>query len=102
MDAVFKALADPTRRQLLEKLRLRNGQTLLSLCGPIGLSRPAVAKHLKLLEKAGLIGVQWKGREKWHYLQTGPLFELQDRWLKRFKDPGAMLGEELNRALKRR
>ena len=73
MDAVFKALADPSRRQLLDELRKESGQTLSELCEHLEMTRQAVTKHLVLLEKANLIAVIWRGREKLHYLNPMPL-----------------------------
>jgi DNA-binding transcriptional ArsR family regulator len=101
MDAVFKALADPSRRLLLDRLRQRNGQSLLELCAHLDLTRPAVAKHLGALEKAGLLGVQWRGREKRHYLNTAPLFRLQERWLDLFQRPEQMAAQALKKALEK-
>lgn len=85
MDAVFKALADPTRRQLLDKLRARNGQTLQALCAELDMTRQAVSKHLALLEEANLIVALRRGREKEHYLNPAPIFEIADRWIDKFE-----------------
>jgi DNA-binding transcriptional ArsR family regulator len=81
MDAVFKALADPARRRLLDRLHVRNGQTLGSLCSGMEMSRQAVTKHLALLEEANLIAVQWQGREKLHFLNPVPINEIAERWI---------------------
>jgi len=70
MDAVFKALADGSRRKLLDQLRQSNGQTLGELCGHLDMTRQAVTKHLLLLEAANLVAVVWRGREKLHYLNA--------------------------------
>jgi DNA-binding transcriptional ArsR family regulator len=85
MDAVFKALADPSRRQLLDRLHAENGQTLNDLCGGLDMSRQAVTKHLGILEEANLIAIQWRGREKLHYLNPVPIFDIADRWIGKFE-----------------
>lgn len=85
MDLVFKALADPSRRQLLDRLHERNGQTLGELCDQIEMSRQAVTKHLKILEQALLIATIWQGREKLHYLNPVPIHEIADRWIRKFE-----------------
>ncbi|HLK23172.1 MAG TPA: metalloregulator ArsR/SmtB family transcription factor [Caulobacteraceae bacterium] len=84
MDAVFKALADPLRRQLLDDLRLRGGQTLNALCEGRGMTRQAVTKHLAILQAANLIATEKRGREKLHYLNAVPIHEIADRWIGRF------------------
>ena len=85
MDAVFKALADPSRRKLLDELRKENGQTLSELCEHLETTRQAVTKHLVLLEKASLIAVVWRGREKLHYLNPMPLHEIYERWIGKYE-----------------
>jgi len=85
MDAVFKALADPTRRQLLDNLHARNGQTLSALCEELDMTRQAVSKHLAVLEEANLIVTRKRGREKEHYLNPAPIFEIADRWIDKFE-----------------
>jgi DNA-binding transcriptional ArsR family regulator len=85
MDAVFKALADPSRRKLLDELRKENGQTLSELCEHLDMTRQAVTKHLVLLEKANLIAVAWRGREKLHYLNPMPLHEIYERWIGKYE-----------------
>ena len=87
MDAVFKALADESRRQLLDRLFAKNGQTLNDLCGGLDMSRQAVTKHLGILEEANLIAVQWRGREKLHLLNPVPLQDVYERWLAKFERP---------------
>jgi DNA-binding transcriptional ArsR family regulator len=85
---VFKALADPTRRRILDELTERNGQTLFEICSrlatkhQLGSSRQAISQHLELLEAAGLIRSKREGRFKFHYLNTQPLEHIADRWLK--------------------
>lgn len=83
-DEVFKALADPVRRQLLDRLNERNGQNLRELCAGLDMSRQAVSKHLAALESAGLIRVARHGREKAHYLDSGPITAIADRWINRY------------------
>jgi DNA-binding transcriptional ArsR family regulator len=85
MDKVFKALADPGRRRLLDRLHAENGQTLGELCQHLEMSRQAVTKHLNLLEAANLIVAIRQGREKLHYLNPVPIFEIADRWLSKFE-----------------
>ena len=85
MDAVFKALADESRRQLLDRLHAENGQTLNDLCGGLDMSRQAVTKHLGILEEANLIAVQWRGREKLHYLNSVPINEIAERWIGKYE-----------------
>jgi DNA-binding transcriptional ArsR family regulator len=85
MDKVFKALADASRRQLLDQLRSDNGQTLGQLCQHLDMTRQAVTKHLKLLEAAGLVVTVWRGREKLHYLNPVPIHEIADRWIDKYE-----------------
>ena len=84
-DKVFKALADPTRRKLLDALRARNGQTLLQLCRDLDMTRQAVTQHLNLLEGANLIATVRRGREKLHYLNPVPIHEIATRWIGKFE-----------------
>jgi DNA-binding transcriptional ArsR family regulator len=83
-DSVFKALADPSRRQLLDRLFRENGQTLGALCARLEMTRQAVSKHLRVLEAANLVVVRWHGREKLHYLNPVPIHEIADRWIGKF------------------
>lgn len=85
VDAVFRALADPTRRQILDRLHERSGQTLGELCEGLGMSRQAVSKHLALLEDAGLVSTLRRGREKLHHLDPVPIQEIHDRWIGKFE-----------------
>src|SRR2546425_10724866 len=85
MDAVFKALADESRRKLLDVLRKNNGQALGELCAHLDMTRQAVAKHLGLLEAANLVAVVWRGREKLHYLNPVPLQEIYERWIGKYE-----------------
>lgn len=84
MDAVFKALADPTRRALLDRLLEQQGQTLSQLVDGLGMRRQSVAKHLAVLEAAGLVNCRWQGREKLHYLNPLPIADIGRRWLDRY------------------
>ncbi len=85
MDLVFRALADPTRRAILDLLRGENGQTLVRLAVRLGASRQAAAKHLAVLEEAGLVVTRRVGREKRHYLDPGPIHEVATRWIAPFE-----------------
>jgi DNA-binding transcriptional ArsR family regulator len=85
MDAVFKALADQSRRRLLDQLHRSNGQTLTELCAHLDMTRQAVSKHLGLLEAANLVAVVWRGREKLHYLNPVPLHEIYERWIGKYE-----------------
>jgi uncharacterized protein YndB with AHSA1/START domain/DNA-binding transcriptional ArsR family regulator len=87
LDRVFKALADPTRRQLLDRLHERNGQTLSELCEELDMARQSVTQHVGILEGAGLISSVRRGREKLHYLNPVPLHEIQERWIDKFEEP---------------
>ena len=85
MDAVFKALADASRRKLLDQLFKSNGRTLTELCACLDMSRQAVTKHLVLLEAANLVAVIWRGREKLHYLNPVPIHEISERWIGKYE-----------------
>jgi DNA-binding transcriptional ArsR family regulator len=85
IDKVFKALADPTRRRLLDQLHQENGQTVTALCEHMDMTRQAVTQHLQLLEDANLVAVVWQGREKLHYLNPVPLHEIYVRWIGKFE-----------------
>lgn len=85
VDRVFKALADPSRRQLLDRLYADNGQTLSALCEHLDMTRQAVTQHLAVLEAANLVATLWRGREKLHYLNPVPLHEIYDRWVRKFE-----------------
>ncbi len=99
MDKVFKALADPGRRLLLDRLRADNGQTLSQLCEHLDMSRQAVTKHLKLLEAASLVVTIRRGREKLHYLNPMPIHEIADRWIDRFEQGRLRVLAELKKQL---
>jgi len=85
IDAVFKALADPTRRRLLDRLHERGGQTLAGLCERLSMSRQAVSKHLAILEAANLVFTRRQGREKLHHLNPVPINDIYDRWIRRYE-----------------
>jgi len=89
MDEVFKALADASRRELLDRLRADNGQTLSELCARLAMTRQAVSKHLAILEDANLVVVVWRGREKLHYLNPVPIRLVHDRWVSKYAEPWA-------------
>jgi DNA-binding transcriptional ArsR family regulator len=82
---VFKALADPTRRKLLDRLHADNGQTLGELCERVAMTRQAVTKHLVLLEQANLVATVRRGREKLHYLNPVPIHQIAQRWIGKFE-----------------
>ena len=84
-DKVFKALADPGRRLLLDRLHTDNGQTLTQLCQHLDMSRQAVAKHLRVLEEATLVATIWQGREKLHYLNPVPIHDIAERWIGKYE-----------------
>lgn len=87
MDAVFKALADPTRRLLLDRLREHNGQTLGELCARLDMARQSATQHLDLLQRADLVTVVRRGRERLHYLNPVPIHEIEQRWISGFEKP---------------
>jgi DNA-binding transcriptional ArsR family regulator len=84
-DAVFRALADASRRQLLDRLHTRNGQTLGELCQGLDMTRQAVAKHLAILEEANLVSWKRNGREKLHFINPVPINEIGERWISKFE-----------------
>jgi DNA-binding transcriptional ArsR family regulator len=84
-DKVFKALADPGRRHLLDLLHRGSGQTLTALCEHMDMTRQAVTQHLQQLEDANLVAIVWQGREKLHYLNPVPLHEIYARWVEKFE-----------------
>jgi DNA-binding transcriptional ArsR family regulator len=98
-DAVFKALADASRRQLLDRLHDRNGQTLSELCEGLDMSRQAVTKHLTLLEEANLVATKKQGREKLHFLNPEPIQQIADRWMGKFDRRRIEALADLKRAL---
>ena len=99
MDAVFKALADASRRELLDRLRAENGQTLGELCVRLGMTRQAVSKHLAILEDANLVATVRRGREKLHYLNPVPIHEIAERWIEKFESSRLQALSELKKNL---
>ena len=99
MDDVFKALADPTRRDLLDRLYERDGQSLSELEERLPMSRFGVMKHLKVLEGAGLVTTQRRGREKLHFLNAVPIRLIHDRWVSKYAQPFAAALSELKTQL---
>jgi DNA-binding transcriptional ArsR family regulator len=99
MDAVFRALADPVRRRLLDRLHARNGQTLGELCEGLDMTRQAVTKHLVALEAANLVVSQKRGREKLHFINPVPINDIAGRWIGKFDAPRLAALAELNRKL---
>ncbi len=101
MDEVFKALADASRRLLLDRLHARNGQTLLELCNGLDMTRQAVTKHLAILEDANLVATIKHGREKLHYLNPVPIHQIGERWIKKFERGKLEALSELKRKLEK-
>ena len=99
MDKVFKALADASRRELLDRLRADNGQTLGQLCAHLDMTRQAVTKHLAVLEEANLVVVVWRGREKLHYVNPVPIHEIAERWIGKFEQGRLHILAELKEQL---
>ena len=99
MDDVFRALADPSRRLLLDRLNERNGQTLRELCGGLDMARQSVSKHLAVLEAANLVTTVRRGREKLHYLNAAPIEEIGERWITRYERARVDALADLKRAL---
>src|SRR6185436_10822611 len=86
-DLLFKALADPSRRKLLDVLHAHDGRTLNELCEYLDMSRQGVTRHLNQLEAANLVATAWRGREKLHFLNPIPLQEIYERWIAKFEKP---------------
>ena len=99
MDEVFKALADASRRELLDRLRADNGQTLGELCARLAMTRQAVSKHLAILEAANLVAIVWRGREKLHYLNPVPIHDIADRWIGKFERGRLQALSDIKKAL---
>jgi DNA-binding transcriptional ArsR family regulator len=102
MDEVFKALADASRRSLLDRLHLKNGQTLNDLCEGLAMTRQAVTKHLVILEAANLVTTFRHGREKLHYLNPVPIHQIGERWIRKFERGKLTALSELKRQLEKR
>ena len=102
IDKVFKALADPTRRRLLDQQHSESGQTLGALCVHMDMTRQAVTQHLQLLEDANLVAVVWQGREKLHYLNPVPIHEIGERWIAKYEHGQLRALSELKKKLEER
>jgi DNA-binding transcriptional ArsR family regulator len=100
-DLLFKALADPSRRKLLDELHAHDGQTLNELCEHLKMTRQGVTQHLNLLEEANLVAIVWRGREKLHFLNPVPLHDIYDRWIAKFEKSRLKALGDLKRKLER-
>lgn len=98
-DLLFKALADPSRRMLLDLLHAHDGQTLGQLCEHLDMTRQGVTQHLAVLEAANLVATLWRGREKLHFLNPVPLQEIYERWIAKFERPRLKALRNLKRRL---
>ncbi len=98
-NAVFKALSDPSRRKLLDRLHLRHGLSLGELCAGLHMTRQAVAKHLRILQKANLVSVVREGREKRHYINPVPIHGIAERWIHKFEQAPLRTLADLKRTL---
>ena len=98
-DAVFRALADGSRRQLLDRLHRKNGQTLGELCQGLEMTRQAVTKHLAILEEANLVATKRKGREKLHFINPVPINDIAERWIGKFEAPRLAALSKLKKSL---
>ena len=101
MDTVFRALADASRRQLLDRLHNKNGQTLGELCEGLAMSRQAVTKHLAILEDANLVASKRQGREKLHFINPVPINDIAERWIGKFERGRLAALSDLKRKLER-
>jgi len=100
-DLLFKSLADPSRRKLLDQLHAHDGQTLNELCAHLDMTRQGVTQHLTVLEAANLVATTWRGREKLHFLNPVPLQEIYERWIAKFEKPRLKALSDLKRRLER-
>jgi DNA-binding transcriptional ArsR family regulator len=100
-DLLFKALADPSRRRLLDLLHANDGRSLTELCEHLVMTRQGVTQHLNVLEGANLVATVWRGREKLHFLNPVPLQEIYERWIAKFEKPRLKALSELKRRLER-
>jgi DNA-binding transcriptional ArsR family regulator len=98
-DAVFGALADRSRRRLLDRLHDKNGQTLSELCEGMAMTRQAVTKHLNILEAANLVSTRKEGREKRHFINPVPINAIAERWINKFEQPSLAALSHLKRSL---
>ena len=101
IDALFKALADPTRRKLLDLLYAHDGRTLNELCEHLDMTRQGVTQHLDLLEAANLVATMRRGREKLHFLNPVPLQEIYERWIAKFEEPRLKALSDLKKRLEK-
>jgi DNA-binding transcriptional ArsR family regulator len=101
IDVLFKALADPTRRKLLDLLHAHDGRTLNELCEHLDMTRQAVTQHLDLLESANLVATMRRGREKLHFLNPVPLQEIYERWIAKFEKPHLKALSDLKKRLEK-
>jgi DNA-binding transcriptional ArsR family regulator len=101
-ETVFRALADGSRRRLLDRLHEENGQTLGELCQGLDMSRQAVAKHLSILEAANLVSCKRQGREKLHFINPVPINEIAERWIGKFDRPRLDALSDLKKSLERK
>ncbi len=99
MDLVFRALADGSRRELLDRLRAESGQTLGELCQRLDMTRQAISKHLAILEEANLVATVKRGREKLHYLNPVPIHEIGERWIGKFERSRLQTLSDMKKAL---
>jgi DNA-binding transcriptional ArsR family regulator len=102
IDTVFKALSDPSRRELLDRLHAKNGQSLTDLCQGLGMARQSVTQHLGVLEDANLISVQRQGREKLHYFNPVPIHAIYERWIRKFEEERLAALHNLKQKLERK
>jgi DNA-binding transcriptional ArsR family regulator len=100
-DLLFKALADPSRRKLLDLLHANDGRTLNDLCEHLDMTRQGVTQHLGVLEAANLVVIQWRGREKLHFLNPVPLQAIYERWIAKFEKPRLKALGDLKRRLEK-
>jgi DNA-binding transcriptional ArsR family regulator len=98
-DVLFKALADPSRRKLLDLLYANDGRTLSQLCKHLDMTRQSVTQHLDVLEAANLVATSWRGREKLHFINVVPLQEIYERWIRKFEKPRLKALHDLKRRL---
>jgi DNA-binding transcriptional ArsR family regulator len=100
-DLLFKALADPSRRKLLDLLHAHDGRTLNELCEHLDMTRQGAAQHLSVLEAANLVATVWRGREKLHFLNPVPLQQIYERWIAKFEKPRLKALDDLKRRLEK-
>jgi DNA-binding transcriptional ArsR family regulator len=98
-DALFKALADSSRRKLLDLLYANDGRTLSQLCEHLDMTRQSVTQHLDVLEAANLVATSWRGREKLHFINVVPLQDIYERWIRKFEKPRLKALHDLKRRL---